>query len=183
MRKRSFTSFLKQYTNSLSSDDSLSLAKAERQGANDARFLAVCALWLFFDRKASLVLERNRHRYPTLDRAWSELRTRHTGLAVNDVSKYVTGLDRFDEMRKAYESYRNLILDKEASVKRILRMEILSEMERKHITKYRIYHRLKLNPGNTNDFLKNDHVDKLSTERIRSILAYCRDERPCDASV
>ena len=43
---------------------------------------------------------------------------------------------------------------------------------KKKVSKYRVYKDLKLNPGNFNDFLKNNNLDKLSFKNCKKAYDY-----------
>ena len=49
--------------------------------------------------------------------------------------------------------------------------------QEKEITNYAVYKALNLNPGNTNAFLKNGDVSKLSLDTVRRILEYVNQYR------
>ena len=59
-----------------------------------------------------------------------------------------------------------------------MRSKILRLQKAKQITNYRIYTDLKLNPGNTNAWLKHGSHEKISLNNARSILRYMEDPRP-----
>ena len=58
--------------------------------------------------------------------------------------------------------------------KRLMRKRIILLQKEKHITNYRIYTDLKLNPGNINSFLKHGDVEKISLESARRIWKYVK---------
>ncbi len=81
-----------------------------------------------------------------------------------DLSQYKTIYDNY-----LYASKGSHNDDK---IKRIMHSKILLVQKEKQISNYRIYTELNLNAGNTNSFLKNSDIDKMSLATIRRILSF-----------
>ena len=63
--------------------------------------------------------------------------------------------------------------ENENITKSLARDNILKTMKEKGITNYRIYTDLKANPGNVNDYLKNNTTKKVSLKLVKMIHNYC----------
>lgn len=152
---------------------SLSMFKAEKSVEGNSRLLLLMSFYLLFDDQAALILERNKDTLPTLYSAYVAAKKTYPEVDIEHVDSYVVPLSDFDELKKAYGSYRRLELESKIQNKRILHREIEKLMEQKNITKYRIYRDLHLNPGNTNDFIKNQRMSKMSEKNVGRIRDYC----------
>lgn len=78
------------------------------------------------------------------------------------------------EFKKIHSSYLSRVkaFEYDDETKRKARNTIMEIAKKKNITNYRIYKDLKLNPGNVNDFFKNDNPKKLSLNTVKSIYKY-----------
>ena len=87
--------------------------------------------------------------------------------------------DDFDEyeFKKIYSSYMSKmkVFEYDDDTKRRARLSIIEIATKKNITWYRIYTDLKLNPGNVNDFFKNDNPTKLSLKSVKAIYKFVVD--------
>jgi hypothetical protein len=175
MKFRQFESFLREYAKSMNSENTLSLFKSEKLVKGNSRFLSLFTFYLWFNDKASMTLKKNKELCKTLYSSYLDVQQKYPGLNKENVESYVNRLDSFDELKKLYTSYKSLSLDFKVKQKSILYQEIQTVMKQKKITKYQIYSHLHLNPGNTNDFLKNHNLKKLSVEKIKKIHSFCRE--------
>jgi hypothetical protein len=174
MKVQSFHQFLRNYARSMNSEETLSLAKAEQWATDNSRFLTLMSILFLFDEKALSKLEKNKEKYRTLYSAYQSAKSKYAHMDFDRLNEYVNGLDAFDELRKTYLSYQRLVLNRKNAIKLNLYEEIQDFKAQKKISNYRIYTDLHLNPGNTNDFLKNKRIDKLSEENVNRIYTYCR---------
>jgi predicted XRE-type DNA-binding protein len=168
-----FENFLRQYAKSMSPENTLSLFKSEKLVKDNSRFLSVFTFFLLFDEKASVTLVKHKNTLPTLYSAYTDAQQKYPGLSKENVETKVNQMDSFDELKKAYNSYNHLALDYKVKQKSILYQEIQNIMKQKKISNYKIYNRLHLNPGNTNDFFKNRNLKKMSIEKLKKIHSYC----------
>lgn len=173
MKRKSFNGFLTDYVKEMNSSHSFSLAKNELESSNNARLKYIFGFYLLFSESAIKVLLTNSDKYPILYKQYLYYVEKYPNIDLKMLDKYVDKLDDFDELKKLYQSYHRLVLDRDNGLKKQYRMKILSIQKEKNITNYRIYTSLKLNVGNTNDFLKNDNLNKLSLKKIQKIYEYC----------
>ena len=62
--------------------------------------------------------------------------------------------------------------DYDNHIKSLILDKIIKLQKEKHITNYRIYKDLKINPGNFNSFIKNRNLNKLSLNKSREVYNY-----------
>ena len=99
-------------------------------------------------------------------------KVRNKGYSQDNLSKKVESLDTFDELKQLYTSYTNLVVNKNHLLKRMYHKRIVNLQKEKRISNYRIYSDLKLNHGNTNEYLRNEKHEKLSLNNIRRMMDY-----------
>lgn len=173
MKKKTFYSFLTQYVKEMNNSHSLSLFKNELESQKNVRLKSLFGFYLLFTPKAQDVLLMKPNRFPTLQKQYYEYRDKYHGANLTNLNEYVRALDPFDELRKLFQSYDNLIHKHDLFMKMDYRNKIMILQEEKNITNYKIYTSLNFNIGNTNDFLKNNHLEKLSLEKIRKMYDFC----------
>lgn len=178
MKPQKFINFLARYAKSMTSKSSLSLNHAEEEALTNERFLSLFTLYLLFDRPKASTLERARYGYPVLWERYQQVWTTYSKLNLEDLDEEVKQLDVFDELRKTYTSYQRLVLQMKNQEKMRLTRAIKNHLKEKKITVYRIYKDLHLNPGNVNDFFKNDHYEKLSLQSLQKIFSYVQEAAP-----
>lgn len=174
MRVQRFDTFLAQYAKTMHPENTLSFVKAEREAKGNHRFLTLFALMLLFDEKRAKTMKLHSEIYPSLYYAYVEESTKYPNLTLQTLPELMSALPPFDELKKAYQSYLRLVVESKRRDKELLLIQIKTIMRERRISKYRVYTDLKLNPGNINDFLKNDHVEKVGESTIRRILGYCQ---------
>lgn len=174
MKYQGFDSFLKEYARSLNAENTLSLFKSEKLVQNNSRFFDVFTFYLLLDCKAESTLLKYRDNLPNLYNHYLEFQVKYRGLNLSNLESFVLSLDDFNELKKLYNSYKNLKLNKVLTQKRMYLNEIKNNIKFNRLSKYRIYKDLNLNPGNTNDFIKNENIDKLSLENIEKIYFYTK---------
>ncbi len=173
MKYQQFDNFLREYAKSMNSKNTLSLFKSEKLVKGNSRFLSLMTFYLLFNSKASLTLMRNQETLKTLYSSYVDAKQKYPGVNKDNLAVYVNQLDSFDELKKLYTSYKHLSLDYKSQQKMLLYQKIQKLMKMKNITNYKIYSRLHLNQGNTNDFLKNQGLNKLSVDNIKKIYSFC----------
>ena len=139
------------------------------------RFFNLFTLALLLNPKKSQTLLQSPEKYPRLFSHYTEVQKQYVGLTNANVSDYVENLEDFDELKKAFLSYKRLVLDSKNRDKHALLRSIKEIMKAKGITNYRIYTDLLLNPGNTNDFIKNEVLEKMSIRNVQMIMEYCKN--------
>ncbi len=172
MKRTTFKRFLSNYAKDMSHEHSLSLFKNEKYVQNNVRLLTVYSFYVFFNEEVTQTLLNKKDKLPTLFKMYTQLNDKYGNLTYANVDKMVNNLDDFDELSQLYRSYTNLYVKKNDMLKKVYYQKIRKTQEEKQISNYRIYTDLKMNHGNTNDFLKNANFDKLSYKNIKSIYQY-----------
>ncbi len=180
MKPVMFKNFLARYAKSMTSKSSLSLNHAEEEALSNERFLSLFTLLLLFDRPKASALARAQYKYPVLWECYQQVWRTYSKLHLEDLEQEIKQLDPFDELRKAYTSYQRLVLQMKDREKSTLTKGIKKQLEEKNISVYRIYKDLHLNPGNVNDFFKNENYDKLSLKTLHKIFTYVQEATPSD---
>lgn len=93
---------------------------------------------------------------------------------ISDVEKASQNNLLSDNFQKVYNSYVVILNRKKREERtKLLMLKKIKQMQQdKHISNYRIYTDLKLNPGNINEYLTNGKADKLSLQTAEKILNY-----------
>lgn len=172
MKHTTFKRFLSNYAKDMNRENSLSLFKNEKYSQDNVRLLTVFSFYVFFNNEVTQTLLRNKEKLPTLYNMYTKFYDKYRNLTYDNVDKVVNNFDEFDELKKLYKSYTNLYVNKYDMVKKAYHQKIRQIQKEKQISNYRIYTDLKINHGNTNDFLKNANYDKLSQKNIKSIYHY-----------
>lgn len=172
MKTTSFKSFLSNYVLDMSPEQSLSLFKNEKHVHNDSRLLNVFSFYVFFNTKVVNTLLSKKKKLPHLFDQYTKYKSKYGNTTYHNVNEVVETLEDFDELKQLYTSYKNLYQNKTELLKKVYHQKINLMQHEKKISNYRIYMDLMLNPGNTNDFLKNKKYNKLSLDKVKSIHRY-----------
>ena len=163
MRKLTFEKFLEQYLADISGQPTLSVHKLVKLSKRNHRIVSSLILYCLLKNKMDILLKYiNTKKYPFLD----EL----------TVDNYLD--DKYSNdyaFQKVYSSFMSRLrfFENENVTKSLARDNILKTMKEKGITNYRIYTDLKANPGNVNDYLKNNNTKKVSLKLVKMIHNYC----------
>lgn len=78
--------------------------------------------------------------------------------------------------RKVWRSYLTVTrrIQNDDHTKALMLAKVRRLQQEKHLTNYRVYTDLKLNPGNTNAWLKHGDSRKVSLEAARRVLHYAQ---------
>ncbi len=172
MKLKTFKSFLVDYVKDMNPERSLSLFKNEKYVLNDKRLLNVYSFYVLFNSNVEKTLLSKKEKLPELYDMYRLYKEKYKGFTYGNLSKKVDMLDGFDELKQLYNSYKNLVVNRNLLLKKLYHNRITNIKKEKSITNYRIYTDLKLNHGNTNDYLKNEKYEKLSINKVKSILEY-----------
>jgi len=172
MKLKTFKRFLVDYVKDMNLERSLSLVKNEKQTHQDKRLLNVYSFYVLFNSDVENTLLKNKENLPVVYNTYHLYKEKYKDFTFDNLSKKVDMLDEFDELRQLYNSYRNLVVNKNLLLKQMYHRKIMMIKKEKNISNYRIYTDLKLNHGNTNDYLKNEKYDKLSFNNVKSIFEY-----------
>lgn len=161
MNAMSFSTYLRNYILNLSDSSRFSLTSLKKESIKNKRL--VDPLTLFHAIKNKKVKPYN------------------TDKLIEDLKKSGFDFDKYSDKSyvKIYDSYMNYLNQNkyDCMEKTFLRNKILKLQKEKNISNYRIYTDLKLNPGNTNKFLKDLDVKRLSLSNVKKILAYLQNSK------
>lgn len=165
MKPLTFKGFLKAYLSELSLCGSSSVRKLEKEVDNNLRLLEPLVLYA----KMTLTKEQ-----------LSKFKNKRVKGALKDLQLYSDveyALQKKmlpETYQKVYNSYfiKTNRVKNEDHTKSLMLPRIKEMQQKKHITNYRIYTDLHLNPGNVNDFLTNGNVSKLSLKTAEMIFEY-----------
>ena len=172
MKNKTFKSFLYDYAKDMNPELSLSLFKNEKYALNNSRLLNVYLFYVFFNMNVSKTLLEKKDKLPNLYNTYLKYKNKYNNFSLSNLDEKVKDLDEFDELRQLYTSYLNLHVNKSRLLKRVYYKKIVDLKRKKAISNYRIYNDLNLNHGNTNDYIKNQNLNKLSFQNIKRIHDY-----------
>lgn len=162
MRKLTFKTYLKDYLSDVSGLKSLSIHRLIKAAEDNVRIIDPLVLYCLLNNKMKVFSKY------FVDKKYDDLKELTSSNFLDE--KY--GHYSFKKIYQSYERRANVI-SFDNQTKSLIRNNILLMMRNKQISKYRIYTDLKLNPGNVNDFLKNDNHKKLSLDIVKKIYTYC----------
>lgn len=161
MRKLEFNGFLKLYIKDLTGSDTLSVHKLTKLCKKNYRLLDSVVLFCVIEDKIELF-----HKYSNFE--YKEMTSNLTK------DNFLDEEFSFFDFAKIWDSYLSKAnsFDYDEIIKGRIRENILLMMKQKNISNYRIYKDLCLNPGNTNDFLRNGNNKKVSLDVVKKIYNY-----------
>ena len=168
MRALTFKGFLASYVEELSLAGTSSINKLLKELGKNPRLKEPLILHGIYSGLPNRVPEK----YPDF---YMEYRLIHDLLGdctIEQLEKSVLP-HKYQKIVSAYE-YRLNRMANDNETKRLMRNRIILLQKEKHITNYRIYTDLKMNPGNINSFLKHGDVEKISLESARRIWKYIK---------
>lgn len=171
MRRLTFKRYLERYVRSLSLGNTNSIYKLCGELPANHRLREPLFLYALCTGKVGLLLkaadgcECGSH--------FAEMAEKYSW---DDIEKALEGKDTSlgKNYHKTYRSYvcRRDMPETNSSTKTLMRDKIKRLQDNKGISNYRLYTDLNLNPGNTNAFLKNGDVNKVSLDAARNMLRY-----------
>lgn len=165
MKPLTFKGYLKAYLTELSLCGSSSVRKLEKEVERNLRLLEPLVLY------AKITLDDEqlaKFKNTRVVNALSELKTISN---VENALEHGLLPERYQKVYNSYKVKTNRIKNEEHT--KSLMLPRIKEMQvAKHISNYRIYTDLHLNPGNVNDFLTNGNVSKLSLKTAEMIFDY-----------
>lgn len=170
MRKLSFRGFLKQYLPVLSGTNSLNIRALMQMSETNPRLREPLFLYALETDKTA-ALER-RAKPNSCFAAWCRDYSKPAMRAM--LSADAPELP--DGFRKVWHSYLSVAqrTQSEDHTKTLMLAKIRRLQQEKHLTNYRVYTALKLNPGNTNAWLKHGDCRKVSLDTARRVLHYAQ---------
>lgn len=165
MKPLTFKGYLKAYLTELSLCGSSSVRKLEKEVERNLRLLEPLVLY------AKITLDDEqlaKFKNTRVVNALSELKTTSN---VENALEHGLLPERYQKVYNSYKVKTNRFQNEEHT--KSLMLPRIKEMQAaKHISNYRIYTDLRLNPGNVNDFLTNGNVSKLSLKTAEMIFNY-----------
>ena len=162
MRKLTFKTFLKQYLVDVSGQHSLSIHKLASLSNNNIRLVNPLILHCVLNNKTNVLFKYlDINKYPLV-----------LALTKNNYLDKDFNIFEFNKIHQSYLRKANSI-NYDNETKSLIRNNILKMMEEKKITNYRLYKDLKANPGNINDYLKNNNSKKVSLKLVKKMYNYC----------
>ena len=162
MRKLTFKTYLKQYLVDVSGQRSLNIHKLAILSKNNLRLVNPLILHCVLNDKTNVLFKYlDINKYPLV-----------LALTKNNYLDKDFNIFEFKKIHQSYIRKANTI-EYDNETKSLIRKNILKMMSDKNITNYRIYKDLKANPGNVNDYLKNNNCKKVSLKLVKQIYKYC----------
>ena len=176
MRQLTFEGFMKKYIRELSYCNSNSFHKLLKESElHNPRLRELLMLYAYLSLdKSKLHKMFSNYNWFQKDSAYFENYLNPT-LLISDLKNEDSNIPI--EYKKVYKTYLTLrdrslndMHTKELMLKKIIRLQV-----KKEVSTYRLYTDLNLNPGNLNDFVKNNRLDKISLKNSKRILNYLED--------
>ncbi len=171
MRELSFSGFLKQYLPTLSDLNTFSIHKLMDASQTNPRLREPLFLYALETGKTDLLEQYASPNscFTTWCQCYSKSQMQ------NALEKEDPDLpENFHKVWRSYQSVKNRVL-RDNHTKSLMRSKILQLQAEKHLTNYRIYSTLKMNPGNINAWLKHGDCGKISLESARNVLHYAQN--------
>lgn len=173
MRKLTFEGFLKQYVAELSGVQTASIHKLADCLSENPRLKEPLFLYALAYDKVELLLRYAKDpvclaEYERLSNRYS--REQVLALLQNQSAELSEG---YLKVWRSYCSVRDAALA-DNDTKELIHRRVVEIQQKKHLTNYRIYADLKLNPGNVNAWLKHNDSSKMSLDCARQIYKYAK---------
>jgi len=173
MRKLTFEGFLKQYVAELSGVQTASIHKLADCLSENPRLKEPLFLYALAYDKVELLLRYTANstiaaEYEQLSNLYS--REQVLALLQNQSAELSEG---YLKVWRSYCSIRDAALA-DNDTKELIHRRVVEIQQKKHLTNYRIYADLKLNPGNVNAWLKHNDSSKMSLDCARQIYKYAK---------
>lgn len=171
MRKLTLGGYLEKYVRSISKGDTNSIFKLVKEVPVNHRLREPLFLYALSCGKIGILLRAAKDK--TLHSQYLNLSNCYSW------SKMLSALELKDgaldnNFHKTYRSYlsKSNMTETNDDTKVLLHKKIRRLQASKNISNYRIYTDLRLNPGNTNAFLKNADTKKMGISTVREMVRY-----------
>lgn len=175
MRELTFAGFLKNYVRELSLSGSTGLYALAREAArNNPRLREPLLLYALFTGQEQTLMKATQD--SALNRQFKDFMLQYDRQELESLLEaHPASLPL--PYQKVWDSYqycknKGKVADE---TKALMRQRILELQKVYHITNYRLYTDLNLNPGNLNAWLKHGTNDKISLNNARKVLQYLQD--------
>ena len=174
MRELTFAGFTKKYVEELSVEHTTAIYKLLREAVTqNARLKEPLYLHALAFDKVDLLLRYTVNRAVAAE--YEQLSNRYS-LAQMLLLLENQSLELPEGYLKVWRSYcsvRDAALA-DNDTKELIHRRVVEIQQKKHLTNYRIYADLKLNPGNVNAWLKHNDSSKMSLDCARQIYKYAK---------
>lgn len=173
MRKLTFEGFLKQYVAELSGVRTASIHKLADCLQENPRLKEPLYLYALVFDKINLLLRYTEDKGCLAEYEWlSSIYSLEQAFALlqNQSAELPEG---YLKVWRSYCSVRDAVLA-DNDTKELIHRRVVEIQRKKHLTNYRIYADLKLNPGNVNAWLKHNDSSKMSLDCARQIYKYAK---------
>ena len=173
MRKLTFEGFLKQYVAELAGVQTASVHKLADCMTENSRLKEPLFLYALAFDKVDLLL-----RYTATSAVAAEYEQLSNRYSLEQMLVLLENqsLELPEGYRKVWRSYCSVrdtsLADNDT--KALIHRRVVEIQQKKHLTNYRIYADLKLNPGNVNAWLKHNDSSKMSLDCARQIYKYAK---------
>ena len=173
MRKLTFEGFLKQYVADLSGIQTASIHKLADCLQDTPRLKEPLYLYALAYDKVDLLL-----RYTEDKGCLAEYERLSNCCSLEQMLAFLENQspelpEGYRKVWRSYCSVRDAALA-DNDTKELIHRRVLELQQKKHLTNYRIYADLKLNPGNVNAWLKHNDSSKMSLDCARQIYKYAK---------
>ena len=173
MRKLTFEGFLKQYVAELSGIQTASIHKLADCLQDTPRLKEPLYLYALAYDKVDLLL-----RYTEDKGCLAEYERLSNCCSLEQMLAFLENQspelpEGYRKVWRSYCSVRDAALA-DNDTKELIHRRVLELQQKKHLTNYRIYADLKLNPGNVNAWLKHNDSSKMSLDCARQIYKYAK---------
>jgi predicted XRE-type DNA-binding protein len=176
MRPLTFEGFLRRYVRELSNENTNNIYKLTREAVNDnPRLREPLLLYALFNGKENELKNAIAHSQE-LQKVFNPIFEQYGSKNALRQALMADSTTLPNEYKKAYRSFQTFqnASQSDLHTKSLMRTKIEKLKKQKSITNYRIYTDLHLNPGNFNDFIRNEKFDKMSLEKLRKVLNYLK---------
>lgn len=173
MRKLTFEGFLKQYVAELSGVQTASVHKLADCLRENPRLKEPLYLYALAYGKMNLLLRYTKDtvHLAEYERLSSSCPLKQMLTLLENQSPELP--EGYLKVWRSYCSVRDAVLA-DNDTKELIHRRVVEIQQKKHLTNYRIYADLKLNPGNVNAWLKHNDSSKMSLDCARQIYKYAK---------
>lgn len=170
MRELTFAGYLTKYVRRLSANDTTRLSTlADEAARNNPRLREPLLLYAMFTDKTDQLMRQTKDE--TLQKTYEDLLRRYSAAQMEQALQTDALPAAYKKVWSSYVYTRDRHRADDHT-KELMRRKIRKLQQTRHITNYRIYTSLGLNPGNVNAWLKHGVEDKVSLSAARAMLQF-----------
>ena len=174
MRKLSFEVFLKRYVVELSGTQTTNVHKLADCLCENPRMKEPLFLYALTFDKVNLLLRYTMNSNVAAE--YNQLSNRYSSVKMLSLLENLSPElpEGYLKVWRSYCSVRDATLA-DNDTKELIHRRVLELKKEKHLTNYRLYTDLQLNPGNVNAWLKHNDSNKMSLNCARQIYKYVKN--------